>query len=188
MEKARQEMYEDNKEGDTIAQERKTTKANPPYDPQPHTAEAVQIVGKRREEMKVLDKQQWKKVEIRPVSRFTETGQETGEEDPDIGLPVTYQSGPGDASQRHQAEGAGQGQPSVDPDTGIPVTHQSDQGDTDQHYQAEGAGQSQLLAAGEEGACKARQQGKMEFLTTQELDREAQQTTDQVGGSLERER
>ena len=103
-------------------------------------------------------------------------------------MPVTYQSGPGDASQRHQAEGAGQGQPSVDPDTGLPVTHQSGLGDTDQHYQAEGAGQSQLLAAGEEGACKARQQGKMEFLTTQELDREAQQTTDQVGGSLERER
>ena len=30
MEKARQEMHEDNKEGDTIVQERKTTKANPP--------------------------------------------------------------------------------------------------------------------------------------------------------------
>ena len=114
MEKARQKMYEDNKEGDTIVQERKTTKANPPYDPQPHTAEAVhgtQIVGKRGEEMKVRDSQQWKKVEIRPASRFSRTRQETEEEDPDIGLPVTYQSGQGEASQRHQSEGAGQGQP-----------------------------------------------------------------------------
>ena len=114
MEKARQKMYEDNKEGDTIVQERKTTKANPPYDPQPHTAEAVhgtQIVGKRGEEMKVRDSQQWKKVEIRPASRFSRTGQETEEEDPDIGLPVTYQSGSGDECQQRQTEGAGQGQP-----------------------------------------------------------------------------
>ena len=170
--------------------ERKTTKGKSPYDPQPYTAEAVhgtQLVGKRGGERKVRDSQEWKKVEIRPAQRLSRKRQETRGGDPDIGLPDTYQSGLGDASQRHQAEGAGQGQPSVDPDTGLPVTHQSGLGDTDQHYQAEGAGRSQLLTAGEEGACKTRQQGEMEFLTTQELDREAQQTTDQVGGSLERE-
>ena len=122
-EKARQKMNKDNKsnvrphnikEGDTILLERKTTKANSPCDPQPHTDEAVhgtQIVGKRGEEREVRDSQKWKKVEIRLAQRFTKTRQETGEEDPDIGLPVTYQSGPGDASQHHQAEGAGQGQP-----------------------------------------------------------------------------
>ena len=49
-------------------------------------------------------------MEIRPAARFTKTRQETGEEDPDIGLPVTYQSGPGEASQQQQSEGAGQDQ------------------------------------------------------------------------------
>ena len=122
-EKARQKMYKDNKsnvrphnikEGDTILLERKTTKANSPYDPQPYTAEAVhgtQIVGKRGEERKVRDSQKWKRVEIRPAQRFSRTRQETGEEDPDIGLPVTYQSEPGDARLQRQTEGAGQGQP-----------------------------------------------------------------------------
>ena len=57
------------------------------------------------------DSQKWKRVEIRPAQRFSRTRQETGEEDPDIGLPVTYQSGPGEASQQRQTEGAGQGQP-----------------------------------------------------------------------------
>ena len=116
-------MYKDNKsnvrphnikEGDTILLERKTTKANSPYDPQPYTAEAVhgtQIVGKRGEERKVRDSQKWKRVEIRPAQRFSRTRQETGEEDPDIGLPVTYQSEPGDARLQRQTEGAGQGQP-----------------------------------------------------------------------------
>ena len=101
------------KEGDTILLERKTTKANSPYDPRPYTAEAVhgtQIVGKRGEERKVRDSQKWKKVKIRPVQRFSRTSQETREEDPDIGLPVTYQSGPWDVRQRHQAEGAARGQ------------------------------------------------------------------------------
>ena len=122
--------------------------------PQPYTAEAVhgtQIVGIRGEERKVRDSQKWKKVEIRPASRFTKTRQETGEEDPDIGPPVTYLSGPGYASQRHQVKGAGQGQPSENPNIGLPVTYQSGLGDTGQHHQAEGAGQGQLLAAGEEG-------------------------------------
>ena len=125
-EKARQKMYKDNKsnvrphnikEGDTILLERKTTKANSPYDPRPYTAEAVhgtQIVGKRGEERKVRDSQKWKKVEIRPVQRFSRTSQETREEDPDIGLPVTYQTGPGEARQQHQAEGAERGQPPAD--------------------------------------------------------------------------
>ena len=91
-------------------------------------------------------------VEIRPAQRFTRTRQKTGEEEPVIGLPVTFQSGPGDASQCHQAKGAGQGQPP---------------------------------AAGEAEVSK---QGKIELLTTQEQDREAQQTTDQVCGSQEAER
>ena len=90
-------------------------------------------------------------VEIRPAQRFTRTRQKTGEEEPVIGLPVTFQSGPGDASQCHQAKGAGQGQPSENPDIGLLVTYQSGLGDTGQHHQAEGAGQGQLLAAGEEG-------------------------------------
>ena len=125
-EKARQKMYKENKsnvrphnikEGDTILLERKTTKANSPYDPRPYTAEAVhgtQIVGKRGEERKVRDSQKWKKVDIRPVQRFSRTSQETREEDPDIGLPVTYQTGPGEARQQHQAEGAERGQPPAD--------------------------------------------------------------------------
>ena len=53
----------------------------------------------------------WKKEEIRPAQRFSRTRRETRGEDPDIGLPVPYQSGPGDESQQHHAEGAGQGQP-----------------------------------------------------------------------------
>ena len=82
----------------------------------PYTVEAVhgtQIVGKRGEERKLRDSQKWKKEEIRPAQRFSKTRQETGEEDPDSGLPVTSQSGPGGASQRHKAEGAGQGQQPV---------------------------------------------------------------------------
>ena len=122
-EKARQKMYKDSKsyvrphnikEGDTILLERKATKANSPYDPRPYTAEAVhgtQIVGRRGEERKVRDSQRWKRVEIRPAQEFSRTSQESGGEDPDIGLPVTHQSGPGEG--RQQAEGAGQGQPPV---------------------------------------------------------------------------
>ena len=58
--------------GDTILLERKTTKANSPYDPQPYTAEAVhgtQIVGRRGEERKVRYSQKWKWMEIRPVQQ-----------------------------------------------------------------------------------------------------------------------
>ena len=121
-EKARQKIYKDNKsnarphnikEGDSTLLERKTTKGKSPYDPQPFTAEAVhgtQLVGKRGGERKVRDSQEWKKVEIRPAQRFSRTRQETRGGDPDIGLPDTYHAVPGDASQRHQAEGAGQGQ------------------------------------------------------------------------------
>ena len=93
--------------------ERKTTKANSPCDPQPYTAEAVhgtQIVGKSGEERKVRDSQKWKRMENRPAQRFSRTRQETGKEDPDFGLPVTYHSGLGDACQQRQTEGAGQGQ------------------------------------------------------------------------------
>ena len=83
------------------------------YDPQPCIAEAVHgtpIVDKRGEERKARNSQKRKRVEIRPVQRFSLTSQETRDEDPDSGLPVTYQPGPGDARQQHQAEGAGRGQ------------------------------------------------------------------------------
>ena len=56
--------------------EKRTTKANSPYDPQPYTAEAVhgtQMVGKRGEERKARDWQMWKKVDNRPAQRFSRT-------------------------------------------------------------------------------------------------------------------
>ena len=59
----------------------------------------------------VCDSHKWKRVEIRPAQQPSRTSQGTREEGPDIGLPVTYQSGQGDVPQRHQAEGAGRGQP-----------------------------------------------------------------------------
>ena len=118
----RQKIHKDNKsngrahnikEGDTILLERKTTD-NSPYDPQPYIAEAVhgtQVVGRKGEERMVCDSHKWKRVEIRPAQQPSRTSQGTREEGPDIGLPVTYQSGQGDVPQRHQAEGAGRGQP-----------------------------------------------------------------------------
>ena len=65
------------KEGDTILLERKTTKTNSPYDPQPYTAEAIhgtQIVCRRGEERKMCDSQKWKRVELRLVQQFSKTG------------------------------------------------------------------------------------------------------------------
>ena len=69
-EKARQKMCKDNKSNvrPHNIKERKTTKANSPCDPQPHTAEAAhgtQIAGKRGEEREARDSQKWKKMEIR---------------------------------------------------------------------------------------------------------------------------
>ena len=68
-------------------------------------------MGKRGEERKVRDSQKWKKVEIKPAKRFYRSRQDTGSEDPDIGLPVTHKSGKGMARQQQQTEESGQGQP-----------------------------------------------------------------------------
>jgi len=117
-EKARQKMYKDGKstvrphkiqEGDTILLERRTTKSDSPYDPQPFTAVAVhgtQIVGLRGEERKVRDSQKWKRVEIRTTQEFSRSREEE-REDPDIGLPVTYQAGTEQAQGQGQEEGDG---------------------------------------------------------------------------------
>ena len=120
-EKARLKMYKGGKsnvrpqnikEGETILLERKTTKANSPFDPQPFTAEAVhgtQIVGRRGEEKKVHDIQKWKRVELRPPQQFS-WAQQVDMEYPDISLPVPYKAGTEGGLQGLQGEGAGQGQ------------------------------------------------------------------------------
>ena len=119
-EKARLKMYKGGKsnvrpqnikEGETILLERKTTKANSPFDPQPFTAEAVhgtQIVGRRGEEKKVHDIQKWKRVELRPPQQFS-WAQQVDVEYPDISLPVPYKAGTEGGLQGLQGEGAGQG-------------------------------------------------------------------------------
>ena len=102
-EKAKQKMYKDGKaavrpnnikEGDSILLERKSTKADSPYDPQPYTAEAVhgtQVVGRRGEERKVRDSQRRKRIQTRPSQQFGRA-ERKGEEDADVGLPATYAS------------------------------------------------------------------------------------------------
>ena len=45
------------------------------------------------EERKVRDSQKWKKVKIRPAQKFRRTTQDTGDEDADVGLLVTYNPG-----------------------------------------------------------------------------------------------
>ena len=115
-EKVRQKMYKDNKysvrphnikEGDTILLERKVTKMNSHYDPQPYIAEAVhgtQIIRRRGEERKVRNSQKRKKFEIRLAQKFRRTTQETGNEDADVGLPVTYNPATGGGRQQPQVE------------------------------------------------------------------------------------
>ena len=93
------------KEGDTILLERKTTKTNSPYDPQPYTAEAIhgtQIVCRRGEERKMRDSQKWKRVELIPVQQFSKTGQEE-REDSDIGPSATHRA----ETEREQGQAEG---------------------------------------------------------------------------------
>ena len=100
------------RKGKQYSWERKTTKANSPFDPQPITEEAVhgtQIVGRRGEEKKVHDIQKWKRVELRPPQQFS-WAQQVDVEYPDISLPVPYKAGTEGGLQGLQGEGAGQGQ------------------------------------------------------------------------------
>ena len=99
--KATQKMYKDAKatvrphnikEGDTILLQRKSTKSKSLYDPQPFTAEKVhgtQVIGRRGEEIKVRDRQKWKRVQLRAAQQFSRKRETEG--DPDIGLPATYE-------------------------------------------------------------------------------------------------
>ena len=123
--KAKQKMYKDAKatvrphnikEGDTILLQRKSTKSDSPYDPQPFIAEEVhgtQIIGRRGEETKVRDSQKWKRVELRAAQQFSRKREK--EDDPDIGLPATYKGtldehrgDQGQAGEHHQAQLQGQ--------------------------------------------------------------------------------
>ena len=58
------------KEGDARLLDRKVTKSNSPYEPEPYTAETVhdtQIVDRGGDKQKVRDSQKWKRVELRPT-------------------------------------------------------------------------------------------------------------------------